>query len=91
MRLWSLMILEATGSDAELVRVADELLPEDLKATGTMSQHVAASGRRARALLGWTTSDPVETLRATVSWHLAHPPLEADPDFTPDDRALGSI
>jgi nucleoside-diphosphate-sugar epimerase len=91
MRLWSLMILEAAGSDAELVRVADELLPEDLKATGTMSQHVAASGRRARALLGWTTSDPVETLRATVSWHLAHPPLEADPDFTPDDRALGSI
>jgi nucleoside-diphosphate-sugar epimerase len=91
MRLWALMILEAAGSDAELVRVADELLPQDLKATGTMSQHVAASGRRARALLGWTTSDPVETLRATVSWHLAHPPLESDPDFTPDDRALGSI
>jgi len=67
------------------------MLPEDLKQTGAVAQHIAATARRARALLGWTTSDPVETLRATVSWHLAHPPLEADPDFTPDDRALGSI
>jgi nucleoside-diphosphate-sugar epimerase len=91
MAMWSRMILEAAGSSAELVRVADELLPEDLKPTGTMPQHIAASARRARAILGWTTSDPADTLRATVRWHLAHPPLEADPDFTPDDRALGSI
>jgi nucleoside-diphosphate-sugar epimerase len=82
------MILEAAGSGAELVRVADEMLPEDLKQTGTMSQHVAASARRARALLGWTTSDPVETLRATVRWHLDHPPLQADMDFSADDLAL---
>ncbi len=91
MTMWSRMILEAAGSRAELVRVADEMLPEDLKQTGTMSQHIAASARRARALLGWTTSDPVDTLRATVSWHLAHPPSGADTDFTPDDRALGTI
>jgi UDP-glucose 4-epimerase len=91
MAMWSRMILEAAGSSAELVRVADELLPEDLKSTGTMPQHIAASARRARAILGWTTSDPADTLRSTVRWHLAHPPLEADSDFTPDDRALGSI
>jgi len=88
MAMWSRMILEAAGSGAELVRVADEMLPEDLKQTGTMSQHVAASARRARALLGWTTSDPVETLRATVRWHLDHPPLQADMDFSADDLAL---
>jgi nucleoside-diphosphate-sugar epimerase len=88
MAMWSRMILEAAGSDAELVRVADELLPEDLKATGTMSQHVAASARRARAMLGWTTSDPGETLRATVRWHLDHPPSDPDPDFSADERAL---
>jgi nucleoside-diphosphate-sugar epimerase len=82
------MILEAAGSSAELVRVADEVLPEDLKTTGTMTQHVAASARRARKLLGWTTSDPAETLRATVRWHLAHPPSKPDLDFSPDDRAL---
>jgi nucleoside-diphosphate-sugar epimerase len=91
MRLWSLMILEAAGSSAELVRVADDVLPEDLKPTGTMTQHVAASARRARAMLGWTTSDPAETLHATVRWHLDHPPSEADLDFSPDDRALGTI
>jgi nucleoside-diphosphate-sugar epimerase len=91
MAMWSRMILEAAGSRAELVRVPDELLPEDLKPTGTMPQHIAASAHRARNLLGWTTSDPAETLRATVRWHLDHPPPNPDPDFTADERALGSI
>jgi nucleoside-diphosphate-sugar epimerase len=91
MAMWSRMILEAAGSSTELVRVADEQLPEDLKPTGTMPQHIAASARRARAMLGWTTSDPAETLRATVRWHLDHPPSNPDLDFSPDDRALGSI
>jgi nucleoside-diphosphate-sugar epimerase len=91
MAMWSRMILEAAGSSAELVTVADEVLPEDLKPTGTMPQHIAASARRARAMLGWTTSDPSETLRATVRWHLAHPPSDADLDFSSDDRALASV
>jgi nucleoside-diphosphate-sugar epimerase len=91
MRMWSRMILDAAGSDAELVRVADELLPEDLKATGTMSQHIAASAHKARSMLGWTTSDPEESLRSTVRWHLAHPPLSPNLDFSADDLALASV
>ena len=91
MRMWSRMILEAAESDADLVRVPDELLPEDLKFTGNMSQHIAASAQRARALLGWTTSDPFETLRTTVRWHLANPPPDAEDDFSADDRALESV
>src|SRR5229473_2768232 len=63
MTMWSRMILDAAGSDAELVRLADSALPEDLRPTGTMTQHIAATARRARTLLGWTTSDPAETLR----------------------------
>jgi nucleoside-diphosphate-sugar epimerase len=90
MRLWSLMILEAAGSDARLVPVADAALPEDLKFTGAVAQHIAASANKARRMLGWTTSDPLETLRTTVRWHLAHPPSEEDPDFSADDRALAS-
>jgi nucleoside-diphosphate-sugar epimerase len=89
--LWSRMILEAAGSEAELVRVPDAALPEDLKLTGTMPQHVLASAHKARRLLGWTTSDPFETLRATVQWHLAHPPEEASTDFADDDRALAAV
>ena len=91
MRMWSHMILEAAGSDAELVRVADDVLPEDLKATGTMSQHIAASAHKARSMLGWTTSDPEESLRTTVRWHLAHPTPDANPDFSADDLALASV
>jgi nucleoside-diphosphate-sugar epimerase len=91
MRMWSRMILDAAGSDAHLVRVADDALPEDLKLTGTVSQHIAASARKARALLGWTTSDPFETLRATVRWHLDHPPDEDSADFSADDRALEAV
>jgi UDP-glucose 4-epimerase len=90
-RFWSHMILDAAGSNAELVRVADEVLPDDLKATGTMTQHIASSARKARSMLGWTTSDPEETLRTTVRWHLAHPPLDPDLDFSADDRALASV
>ncbi len=91
MAMWSRMILEAASSSAELVRVADELLPEDLKATGTMKQHIAATSRRARDLLGWATSDPAQTLHTTVRWHLDHPPSDADEDFTADDFALASL
>jgi nucleoside-diphosphate-sugar epimerase len=91
MRLWSQMIIEAAGSSVELVRVPDEVLPEDLKPTGTMPQHIAASARKARSVLGWAPSDPLETLRATVRWHLEHPPADSDADFVPDDRALESV
>ncbi|HEY4915164.1 MAG TPA: hypothetical protein VIJ91_14755 [Candidatus Dormibacteraeota bacterium] len=91
MRMWSLMILDAAGSGAELVRVSDKMLPKDLEATGTMSQHIAASAQKARSMLGWTTSDPAESLRTTVRWHLANPPASSDPDFSADDNALASI
>jgi len=91
MRMWSRMILEAAGSNAELVRVADEVLPEDLKPTGTMSQHIAVSAQKARSMLGWTPSDPAESLGTTVRWHLANPPVNPDPDFSGDDSALASV
>jgi nucleoside-diphosphate-sugar epimerase len=91
MRMWSQMILDAAGSTAELVRVADDVLPEDLKPTGTLSQHIAASAQKARSMLGWTTSDPAESLRTTVLWHLANPPSNPDLDFSADDLALASV
>jgi nucleoside-diphosphate-sugar epimerase len=91
MRMWSRMILDAAGSDAELVRVADDVLPEDLKPTGTMSQHIAVSAQKARSMLGWTTSDPAESLLTTVRWHLANPPANPDLDFGADDLALASV
>ncbi|HLZ95327.1 MAG TPA: NAD-dependent epimerase/dehydratase family protein [Candidatus Dormibacteraeota bacterium] len=87
-RMWSRMILDAAGSDAELVRVSDGVLPPDLEETGTLSQHVIASSRRAQQLLGWTPSNPEDSLRTSVAWHLAHPPENPDPDFSADDRAL---
>ena len=88
--MWSRMILEAAGSEAELVRVREHLLPEDLKLTGAMPQHILSSALKARSLLGWTTTDPRANLRATVTWHLANPPLEPDVDFSPDDRAIAT-
>jgi len=90
-RMWSHMILDAAGSQAELVRVADELLPEDLKPTGTMTQHIACSAQKARSMLGWTTSDPAESLQTTVRWHLANPPANPDLDFSADNLALGTV
>lgn len=91
MRMWSRMILDAAGSAAELVRVADDVLPEDLKPTGTLSQHIPVSAHKAREMLGWATSDPKESLSTTVRWHLANPPANPNLDFTADDRALGTV
>jgi nucleoside-diphosphate-sugar epimerase len=88
MRLWARMIVEAAGSDAELVPVPDDTLPEDLRETGNLLQHVAASAQKARTVLGWTTSDPAESLLTSVRWHLDHPPANASEDFSADDRAL---
>ena len=41
-------------------------------------------------VLGWRPTDPAETIPLSVRWHLAHPPADADQDFSPDDRALAA-
>jgi nucleoside-diphosphate-sugar epimerase len=88
MRVWAQQILDAAGFDAELVRVPDSALPADLEPTGAMSQHLLTVPVKARERLGWEHADPLEGLRASVQWHLAHPPAEANEDFEEDERAL---
>jgi len=84
-------ILEAAGADAELVRVRDEsLLPADLEITKIASQHLLMDASKARSVLSWTETEPMEALRRTVTWHLAHRPEDANPDFEADDRALAA-
>jgi UDP-glucose 4-epimerase len=90
MGLWARHVLEAAGSDAELVRVPDVLLPDDLKALGTIPQHLLVDSSKARDLLGWTETDPHQALHRSVAWHLANPPEDADADFSADDRALAA-
>src|ERR671912_591085 len=90
MGLWARHVLEAAGSGAELARVPDVLLPDDLKALGTIPQHLLVDSSKARDLLGWTDTDPHEALHRSVAWHLANPPEDADADFSADDRALAA-
>jgi nucleoside-diphosphate-sugar epimerase len=87
-RLWADRILEAANWRAELVPVADEVLPEDLRITRSASQHLLTDPSKARIHLDWIHSDPEECLRSSVAWHVANPPPDADPDFSADDRAL---
>jgi nucleoside-diphosphate-sugar epimerase len=91
---WSVRVLEAAGAtDVELVKVDDKLVPPDLLLTTTMAQHVLVDASRARALLGWRDTDPVEAGRRSVEWHLANPPEEPEPPdaFADDDRALATL
>jgi nucleoside-diphosphate-sugar epimerase len=90
MALWARHVLEAAGASAELVRVPDVLLPDDLRLFASMPQHVLVSSAKARDLLGWEETDPHEALAKTVAWHLAHPPEETAADFAADDRALAA-
>jgi len=78
------------GSEAELVRVPDVLLPDDLKLLGTVSQHLLVDSSKARDLLGWEQTDPHEALHRSVAWHLANPPEDAAAGFEADDRALAA-
>ena len=90
MGLWARHVLEAAGSAAELVRVPDVLLPDDLQPLGTVAQHLLVDSSKARDLLGWTGTDPHEALHRSVAWHLANPPADASGDFAADDRALAA-
>jgi nucleoside-diphosphate-sugar epimerase len=88
-------ILEAAGSSAELVRVRDDVIPEDLGLTGAVTQHFLASAEKARRVLGYTDTPREEAMKATVSWHLDNPPKlpegSEDPGFEADDTALASV
>ncbi|HWM87530.1 MAG TPA: NAD-dependent epimerase/dehydratase family protein [Kofleriaceae bacterium] len=89
MERWAHDILDAAGSTAELVRVPDALLPDDMKLTAGIAQHMLVDSSRARALLGWEPEDAQATLRRSVAWHLAHPPAD-QVGFEADDRALAA-
>jgi nucleoside-diphosphate-sugar epimerase len=89
-RLFAEQILAAAGaSDIELVRVRDDLLPDDLSLTGALDQHLLMDSWKARTVLGWAPVDPAESLRQSVRWHLENPPADASDDFSADDGVLG--
>ena len=91
MALRARQILDAAGAtDTELVPVPDEALPPDLGILGSIPQPLIVSSDKARRVLGWDESDPDESLRRTVEWHLANPPQTGDgsDDFSTDDAAL---
>lgn len=90
MGAWARMILDAAGSPAELVTVPDAKLPEDLGMTGAVPQHLLVVSEKAQRVLGWRDTEPADALRASVAWHLAHPPDGGDEDFTADDEALAA-
>lgn len=87
-QLWAQQILGAAGSKAELVRVPERSLPEDLGITAGMAQHMLFDSSKARQVLGWAEGDPMERVRLSVAWHLANPPEGASADFSADDAAL---
>lgn len=88
MREWAERIMVSSACTAEVVQVPDERLPSDMSLTGTFRGHLLFDASKLRQTLGWTATDPAETLQRSVRWHLSHPPV-ADDDFTEDDEALG--
>ena len=89
-RLFYEQVISAAGASLELVRVPDELLPPDLRETGTFSQHLLVSPLKAREVLGWRATAGPQVLRRAVAWHLSHPPEDAEAGFAGDDDALAA-
>ncbi|MGE3271802.1 MAG: NAD-dependent epimerase/dehydratase family protein [Chloroflexota bacterium] len=90
MRAWIEAIVAATGSDMDLVTVADHLVPADLGITTAVRQHLLFDLTKAEQMLAWTHADPADGIRRSVRWHLEHPPEHSDPDFSADDLALAA-
>jgi nucleoside-diphosphate-sugar epimerase len=68
-------IIRAAGSTMELVTVADEsTLPDDVLLTKTHQQHLLVSPAKAMRDLDWRPTPWRDAVRASVEWHLAHPP-----------------
>lgn len=88
MRTWVETILAAAGAEAELVRAPDRLLPRDLWVTASIAQPMLADCSKATSLLGWAPRPSVDTVSASVAWHLAQPAPERATDFPLDDAAL---
>lgn len=87
--LWARQILDAAGSDAQLVRVPDHALPADLELTGHIPRHLVGEASKAHQQLGWRHSSPTDCVAESVAWHLAHPPKTSEPrDWAADDAAL---
>jgi nucleoside-diphosphate-sugar epimerase len=86
--LWMRWIAAAAGSSIAFVRVPDTALPGDLSITRGRSQHLQYDVSKAAAVLGWRHADPEERVSASVRWHLAHVPGDAEDDFPEDDAAL---
>jgi nucleoside-diphosphate-sugar epimerase len=92
-RLWVEEILAAAGHGAELVRVPEVQLPEDMGFTAEIPQPWLVDSSKAAQLLGWVHAPWRECVRRAVCWHLDHPPgpEEDDRDFAADDRALAAV
>jgi nucleoside-diphosphate-sugar epimerase len=86
-RLWMQEILVAAGHEAELVRVPEEQLPDDLGFTTEIPQPLLAASSKAAEVLGWVHASWRDCVAKSVAWHLANPP-EQVADFEADDAAL---
>jgi len=89
-RGWAQGILDAARSDAELVQVADDLVANDMEITQARGQAMLFDSTKARTMLGFVDTDPIDAIQRSVAWHLANPPTDASDDFEADDRALAS-
>jgi nucleoside-diphosphate-sugar epimerase len=89
-RLWAEQILAAAAHEAELVRVPEDQLPEDLGLTGDIAQPWTLDVTKAAQQLGWVHAPWHESVEKSVRWHLDNPPPQEPSDFCADDAALAA-
>jgi hypothetical protein len=77
-----------TSFDSDQVGNLTSSLPADMLMTAAIAQPLLFDSSSARAMLGWTETDPVAAVAESVAWHLANPPEDASTDFSEDDAAL---
>jgi nucleoside-diphosphate-sugar epimerase len=88
---WARKIAAATNWPGEFVVLPHDQTPKHLHWPGNTAQHLVASSERIRKELGYRELLPrEESLRRTIAWERANPPVEATAQFNyaAEDEAL---
>lgn len=88
-------LARVTDWPGQIVILPTERLPESMRETGNMDQHIVVKSNRIRQELGYSERlDLAESFRRTVDWESCNPPTNIEParfDYAAEDMVVAGL